>query len=87
MKLNANKLALAAALSFALLWVICVAMVMLMPEHSIYVTEAMIHSSLPEWQWNFDWQVLLVGLIAWMVSAGTVAWFTATIYNRLIGDS
>ena len=82
MKLNANKFALAAAIGFAILWLLCSLLVALMPNQSMHVSNAMLHSSM-SWQWNMHWPGLLIGLIAWSLTAGVSAWLIAIIYNRL----
>ena len=84
MKLNANKFALAAAISFAALWVLCTLLVALLPSQAIYVSGAMLHGDMMTWQWDMHWSGLLVGLVAWSITAGVTAWLTVTIYNRLI---
>lgn len=84
MKLNANKFALAAALSFALLWILCTLIVALIPHQSMRITGAMMHSDMMTWQWDMHWLGLLIGLIAWPLTAAITAWLTATIYNRLL---
>lgn len=86
MKLNANKLALAAAISFAVLWVLCSLLVVSFPNQSMHVSNAMMHSSM-SWQWDMQWLGLLIGLIAWSLTAGVSAWLIATIYNCLLDVS
>lgn len=86
MKLNANKLALAVAISFAVLWVICSLLVVSLPNQSMHVSNAMMHSSM-SWRWDMQWLGLLIGLIAWSLTAGVSAWLIATIYNRLLDGS
>ena len=83
MKLNANKFALAAAISFAVLWVLCSLLVALLPNQSMHVSNAMLHSSV-SWQWDMHWLGLLIGLVTWSLAAGVSAWLIATIYNRLL---
>ena len=84
MKLSANKFALAAAISFAALWVLCTLVVALLPSQAMHVSGAMLHSNMMTWQWDMRWSGLLVGLVAWSITAGVTAWLTVTIYNRLI---
>ena len=84
MKLNANKFALAAAISFALLWILCSLIVALIPHQSMYVTNAMLHSDMMTWQWDIHWFGLLIGLVAWSLTAAITAWLIAMIYNRLL---
>lgn len=86
MKLNANKFALATAMSFALLWIFCSLIVALMPHQSMHVTGAMLHGDMMAWQWNMYWFGLFIGLIAWALIAAITAWLIATIYNRLMED-
>ncbi|MCW8884299.1 MAG: DUF5676 family membrane protein [Motiliproteus sp.] len=83
MTLNANKFALAAAISFALLWVLCSLIVALIPNQTMYVSGTMLHSNVA-WQWDMHWLGLLIGLVAWSLTAGISAWLIATIYNHLV---
>lgn len=84
MKLNANKFALAAAISFAALWVLCTLLVAVLPSQAMHVSGAMLHSDMMTWGWDMHWSGLLIGLVAWSITAGLAAWLTATIYNCLI---
>lgn len=84
MKLNANKFALAAAISFVLLWILCSLIVALMPHQSMHVTGAMQHSDMMTWQWDTHWFGLLLGLVVGSLAAAISTWLFATIYNRLL---
>ncbi len=83
MKLNAKALGLAAAGTFALVWVICSLLAFSLPEMTMMAGGNMMHMDLQERQWSMHPLGLLVGLVAWSVVAGLVAWLTATLYNKL----
>lgn len=82
MKLNAGKLAVAAALAFAGVWIICSAMVALLPVAMMNLSGDMLHADLGTMMvWSLDWVGFVVGLIAWSLSAGVTAWLIAMLYN------
>lgn len=83
MKLNANALALACAGTFAIVWVICSAIVAALPGMSMTVSGHMTHMQFSEMQWSLGITGLLVGLIAWSFIAGLIGWTIATLYNKL----
>lgn len=83
MNINANKLALSSAITFALLWVLCSIVVIALPHQSMGIMGSMVHSDMGGLQWNMQIGSLVVGLVAWSLSAGVTAWLIATLYNKL----
>lgn len=86
MRIDARKFALAAAISAALLWMICSLIVIALPHQSMHVTGYMVHADLNQWQWDMHWSGLIGGLLAWSLLAGATAWLIAAVYNKLLGD-
>ncbi|EDY86437.1 hypothetical protein GP5015_355 [gamma proteobacterium HTCC5015] len=43
----------------------------------------MVHMQLNEMGWHLTFTGVVVGLVAWSVSAGIAGWLLAAIYNRL----
>lgn len=84
MNINANKFAGSAAITFALLWVLCSIVVIALPYQSMGIMGSMVHSDMGGLQWNMHIGGLVVGLVAWSLSAGVTAWLIATIYNKLL---
>lgn len=84
MKMNPTKLFVAVAISFAVAWVVCAAAVMIMPTATLYLAGAMVHLDLSTLIWSMTTDGLIVGLVAWSIVAGTIAWLTGVIYNRLV---
>lgn len=83
MQLHPFKLALAAAITAALLFVACWLLVAAFPEAATTATEHMLHVSMENIPWDMSPAGLVLGAISW--SAGTCAaiWLTAVTYNRL----
>lgn len=86
MSINTQKFGLASAITFAVLWIVCSVIVMLLPHQSMSVTGAMMHSDLAQWQWDMHFSGLVIGFFAWSLIAGITGWLLATIYNRLMGS-
>lgn len=84
MNINANKFALSSAITFALLWVLCSIVVIALPHQSMSIMGAMVHSDMDSWQWSMQVGGLVVGLVAWSLTAGAIGWSIATIYNKLL---
>ena len=83
MNLNANKLALSTAITFGLLWVICSALVALIPGATLRMTGYMVHAELAAFQWSLSFANFIGGLVLWSVLSGLVVWLVARIYNRI----
>lgn len=84
MKINALKFGLASAVSASVLWVICSAMVMVMPSMMLSISGEMMHMQLADMGWQLTLIGAAKGLVAWFVVAGIAAWLLATTYNRLL---
>ena len=83
MKLNANVFGLAAAVTVAVLWVICSLLVVLMPGMSMNLSGYMMHSDFSALQWDMHLTGFLGGLVVWMIFAYAFGWLMAMIYNRM----
>jgi len=82
MKLQTNKLAIATAITFSILWVICSAFIALIPDLSMSLTGTMLHTNLSAMSWAQTWFGFFVGLEAWALLGGISAWLIAYLYNR-----
>jgi 2TM family of unknown function (DUF5676) len=85
MTLDAKRLALAAAVVTAILWLLCSASVSLAPAPMMTITGYMVHADLSEFSWSLSWGAVLVGLVAWTISTTVAAWLLAWTYNHLSG--
>lgn len=82
MKIDANALALSAAVTTALLWLLCSLFVVMMPGMSMNMSGYMMHSDFSGMQWELNIIGFLAGLIIWSLCAAVTAWLLATFYNR-----
>jgi len=85
MKLNAVKLGVATAIVFAVVWVICSILVVLIPGGMMQMSGHMLHADLGGHGWSMHWIGFFVGLILWSVLPALLVWAIAALYNRLIG--
>jgi hypothetical protein len=85
MKIDAAKFGLACAITFAVLWVVCSLLVMVMPNGMMQMSGHMIHGDVSGFMsWNMNMHGVLMGLIGWSISAGISGWLIAVIYNKLM---
>lgn len=83
MTINAFKFGMASAITAGVLWLICSALVMLMPAMMLSMSGNMLHMQLNEMGWHLSLIGVVQGLVAWIITAGIAGWLLATIYNRL----
>jgi len=84
MKLDAKKFGLAAGCAFAILWVICSLMVLIMPMGMMSLTGNMVHGDLSNLGWHMGFSGIIAGLFAWSLGAGITGWLLAVLYNKQI---
>ena len=84
MQLDSVKFGAASAVAFALLWLVCSLLVILIPGAMMETTGHMVHADLTNMQWRLGLTGFVFGLIAWSVLAGLTGWLVAAIYNRLV---
>ena len=82
MKLDARALAFASALLMALLYILCVLVVVLAPEAYITSARALFHIAVSD-PATITWGDFAAGLVAWPLGAWAGAFVLAGIYNRL----
>ena len=85
MKIDPTKFALAAAIVFAVFWVVCSVLVVTMPIGMMRMSGHMVHADLGQIAWHLGWAGFIYGLVAWSAIAGATAWAIAALYNRLLG--
>lgn len=84
MKLNATKFGVASAFAFAILWVVCSLLVVVMPGIIMEMSGHMVHADLVGVQWHMGLAGVVIGMFAWSFVAGITGWLVAAIYNRLV---
>lgn len=88
MQLNANKLALAAAITSALLWLLGLLFVQLFSFSMVDMAEHMGQEGWSHMGWNgtqgMPFAFGVIGLIFWPVFSALAAWLLATVYNKLL---
>lgn len=73
MNINANKLAIATALTFSIIWIVCSLAVMQMPGMSMNASGYMVHSNMENWEWDMRFSGVFYGLILWSLISGATA--------------
>jgi hypothetical protein len=83
MKCDTNKLFIATTITVAIAWIVCAAFVAFLPTAMMTLMGHMIHANLDAMKWSMTTTGFFVGLFAWSLMAGVIAWLTARIYNGL----
>lgn len=86
MHLVANKLAIASAITAAILWIICSAVVAVWPGPSMTLFGHMIHMDLSGIPVMLGWTGFIIGIVAWVIVAAITGWLIAAFYNSLLND-
>jgi hypothetical protein len=82
MQINEMKFGIAAGSAFAILWLICSALVVMLPMPMMAMSGNMVHMDAAGINWQMGFMGFLVGLFAWTLSAGVTGWLIAFIYNK-----
>ncbi len=81
MKIDAMKLAIAAAMTTAVVWTVCSALVAFLPGSMMGLSGHMVHADLAATSWALTWTGYIAGLVIWSLSAAATGWLIATFYN------
>lgn len=87
MKIDAVKLGMATALVFAIIWVICSALVTFIPGAMMQMSGHMLHADLSGLRWSMHWTGFFYGLVWWSILPGILVWAIAAVYNRFVGPA
>lgn len=79
-----KKFAAASALTAAILWIACSALVVAMPDSMWQMTGHMLHVEMTKINWSMNWLGFCVGLVAWAGLSGLAGLMLATVYNALL---
>ncbi len=86
MKIDANKIAVATGMAFAVIWAICSVFVVALPGRMMSMSGDMVHADFETaMSWSLHWPGFFIGLIAWILVAAFTAWLIATFYNWQVG--
>ncbi len=83
MKLDANRLAISLGGATALLWIICSALVAILPSPMMSITGHMLHANMQDLGWSLTWAGFFVGLVSWTICGTATGWLIARIYDYL----
>lgn len=82
--LNASQFGLAAAITTAIFWVVCVGFILIAPRGMMNISGHMMHADVAGYGWHMGFGGLIIGGLMWTIIAGAFFWAMASIYNRLI---
>lgn len=82
MSLNNNALAMASAVTVAILWMVCSALVALLPGPAMVMTGHLLHIDLSGFEWSISIYGFVTALVCWAAIGGATGWLVATLYNR-----
>lgn len=86
MKINPKFFGLASAITTAIVWVLCSAIVFMMPSPMMNMSGHMVHANLGDMNWTLSFTGVLVGLVAWSLFALIFGWVLAYIYNLFVKE-
>tara|TARA_R110002072_G_scaffold110922_2_gene238938 strand:- start:935 stop:1198 length:264 start_codon:yes stop_codon:yes gene_type:complete len=75
----------ASAVTAAILWIACSALVFALPDAMWQMTAQMLHIELSEMSWAMNWAGFLSGLLSWSALAALSGAILALLYNRFSG--
>ncbi len=84
MKLNAGKLSLATAAAFAILWAICSALILTIPNVMLTLSGYMAHAEFAS-SWSLTAVGFFVGLVLWSLIPAATVWLVAVLFNLSTG--
>jgi hypothetical protein len=84
MKLDALKLGVATAIVFAIVWIICSILVVIIPGAMMQMSGHMLHADLGNQGWSMHWAGFFTGLVLWSVMPALLVWAIVGLYNRLV---
>lgn len=87
MRIDAFKLGVATTTIFAAIWVICSALVVLIPGPMMQMSGHMLHADLSGLGWSMHWGGFFFGLMLWSLLPGLLVWAIAGLYNRFGGHA
>jgi len=83
--IKTKQFSAASAVTAAILWIGCSALVAALPETMWQMTAQMLHVEFAEVSWAMDWTGFFSGLLSWSALAGLTGAILALLYNRFLG--
>ena len=83
MKINQTAFGIASAATAGVFWLLCSAIVGIMPGPMMNMSGHMVHANLDGMNWTLTFSGVVVGLLVWSVFAGIFGWVLALIYNLI----
>ncbi len=82
-KVQPMQWAVASALAVGVTWLICSAMVYLMPGPMLDISSDMVHLNLSQFSWHLSLSGVLMGLLGWMAMAALIGGLIPAILQKL----
>ncbi len=86
MKLETANLTFAVAFTTLAAWILCAAVVAVLPGMSMSMTQHMLHMPSGTFGWHITWVGFFAGAIIWTLAAAAFAWCAASVYNARVDD-
>lgn len=84
MKFHTCNFAIAAALTSAIIWIICSLLVLSLPQMTMMLSGDMMHMNTQDMMWTLTLTGFIKGLVLWSITIGLSAWIFAVLYNSLL---
>lgn len=81
MYIKPTVIGLATAAAFAVAWTICSLFVVFLPSPMMSMSGHMVHGDFTMMNWTMGFSGFLIGLLAWIIVSGFIAWLAAVFYN------
>lgn len=82
MRLDVSVLTRAAAVVAAVQYLVCAALVALVPGSFTRIAGYMVHADLSDFERSISWLSFLVGIVSWTALCAASAALFAAVYNR-----
>ncbi|MDH3493913.1 MAG: DUF5676 family membrane protein [Acidobacteriota bacterium] len=83
MKINPISFGIASATAAAVFWLLCSAVVAMIPGPMMNMSGHMVHANLEGAMWTLTFSGVITGLVVWSLFSGLFGWVLALIYNLL----
>lgn len=77
-----GRFSAACAVTAGILWVICSALVVAMPQSMMQMTAHMLHMDISQVSWTMSGFGLLIGLLSWCIISAGAGFLLAVVYNQ-----
>ena len=84
MKIQSINFSAACAITFAVLWVVCTALVWMSPSSMAVITSHMLHLDGAHLEFTLTFAGASIGLVIWSLLAAITGLFIAVFYNLML---